>query len=64
MDTYKLLKYHMNCDPDYIVGHAVVAGKLAQKQFKTYQEYETECNQWGIISYNETLFNQYMGFNN
>lgn len=29
MKEYKLLQYHMNCNPDYIFGHAEIAGKLA-----------------------------------
>lgn len=57
---YKLLEYHMNCNPDYIEGHAIIAGNLAQGKYTTFEEYKRDCNRYGITYYNEELFNKFM----
>ena len=56
----KLLKYHMDCNPDYIFQHAEIAGMLATKQFKTYNEYRIACQNMGISYYSEELFNDFI----
>lgn len=57
---YKLLEYHMNCNSNYIFGHAEVAGLLATNKLKTYQEYYNKCCSLGIDRYSEDLYNKFM----
>lgn len=59
----KLLLFHMNCNPDYLFGHAKVAGKLANREFTSYEEYKSTCGRQGINYYNEEIFNDFMELN-
>jgi len=60
MKGFNLLKYHMNCNPDYMFAHAIIAGKLSLREFKTYSEYKQTCSNLGIAYYNEECFNNFM----
>jgi len=51
MKKYKLLQYHMNCNSDYMFGHAIVAGLLASKQLTTLELYKQACSEQGIDCY-------------
>ena len=59
---YKLLIYHMNPNPDYLFGHAEIAGMLATNDPKVsnYESYKLQCNYKGITYYNEDCYNQFM----
>lgn len=59
---YKLLNYHMNCNPDYMFGHAEIAGMLATNDPKvnTEEGYIRECNRLGITYYNGEVYKQFM----
>lgn len=60
-EKYQLLLFHMNCNPDYLFGHAQVAGALATKgMISTFAEYERMCQERGITNYNEECFNDFM----
>ena len=60
--NYRLLRYHMNCNPDYLFGHAEIAGLLASNEniLNTYQKYVSACNRKGISYYNEECYNEFM----
>jgi len=62
-ENTQLLSFHMNCNPDYLFGHAIVAGKLAKREYQTYQEYLIECGRLGISCYNEECFDKFMETN-
>lgn len=49
--SFQLLKMHMDADPMYIFGHAIVAGKLASKEITTFEEYKKACSSQGINCY-------------
>lgn len=59
---YKLLQLHMKSNPEYLFGHAEIAGMLAKGDDKvsSYQGYERECDKKGVISYGEEVYNQFM----
>lgn len=59
-ENTKLLSFHMNCNPEYLFGHAVVAGKLAKRELETYSDYTNACDRQGISCYNEDTFNKFM----
>ncbi len=59
-NTDRILRYHMNANHHYIEGHAIIAGKLAEKSIKTYEQYCKLCAEYGIGSYNRQCFNDYM----
>ena len=62
MAKYELLDYHMKCNPDYMFGHAIVAGMLASNDPKvsTEEKYISQCNIHGITYYNGKCYNQFM----
>jgi len=41
----------MICDDSYIVGHAIVAGKLASGDLNNKEEYINECSKHGVSAY-------------
>jgi len=59
---YKLLTYHMNPNPDYLFGHAEIAGMLATNDLKVcnYESYKLQCNILGVTYYNEDCYNRFM----
>jgi len=59
---YKLLQYHMIPNPEYLFGHAEIAGMLANNDEKvnTWTKYVLECQRRGIIYYSEECYNQFM----
>lgn len=59
---YKLLTFHMNPDPDYLFGHAEIAGMLAKGDeiMSSYEGYKRECSKRGVVSYNQESYNQFM----
>lgn len=52
----------MNPNPDYLFGHAEVAGLLANgdERVNNYPKYVTECEKRGISCYKEECYNQFM----
>lgn len=59
---YKLLSYHMNPNPDYLFGHAEIAGMLASDdpRVSTEKGYIFECNKRGVTYYNGACYNKFM----
>ena len=59
---YKLLNYHMNCNPSYMFQHACIAGMLAENSEKvnTYKKYALECRKLGILYYNKECYDEFM----
>lgn len=60
MDKNTLLKFHMDCNPNYMFGHAIVAGKLASKELQTYEEYVSACKKQGIDYYSQECYDAFM----
>ena len=58
-NKWYLLKLHMDCDDNYIQGHAQVAGMLANGSITTYADYKQACKLRGINHYRESLFDNY-----
>ena len=52
----------MNPNPDYLFGHAEIAGLLAigSDKVNNYSKYRNECQKVGITYYNEDCYNQFM----
>lgn len=59
---YKLLKYHMSCNPEYLFGHAEICGLLADSKnpLSSYAKYVEACSKKGISYYNEDCYNDFM----
>jgi len=55
----KLLRLHMNCNIDYINGHAVIAGMLANKRLKSFNTYVNECSKYGVVSFELTALHYF-----
>lgn len=62
MKKYRLLTFHMNPNPDFLFGHAEVAGMLATNDPKvsTFEGYRNQCDRNGITHYNEQVYNEFM----
>ena len=52
----------MDCHPQYMFGHATIAGLLASRDniLNTYAKYVSACNRQGITCYNEACYNDFM----
>lgn len=61
MSKYQLLSFHMNCNPNYMFGHAIVSGLLANddESVNTYEKYVAKCKYHGIDRYNEECYNRF-----
>ena len=59
---YQLLKWHMDCNPTYLFGHAKISGLLASSDntLNTYAKYKLACNKEGVNVWNEDIYNQFM----
>lgn len=59
---YDLLKFHMDCNPDYMFGHAILSGMLASNaaEVSSYEKYVSQCRKQGIEMYNEKTYNEFM----
>lgn len=59
---YKLLKMHMDANPQYLFGHAEIAGMLARGDeiMSSYESYKRECQKRCISYYREELYIQFM----
>lgn len=62
MKQYDLLKYHMDPNPNYLFGHAEIAGMLASndERINTFNKYTTECRKKGISPYGENCYNRFI----
>lgn len=57
MTKMTLLEYHMNPNAAYhLFGHAILSGKLASNEFKTYTEYKEYARSQGLIHYGKECF--------
>lgn len=56
-----ILVLHMQCDMRFLVPNAIIAGRLAEKVYKTYEEYVTDCRKLNISPRDRNLFENYMG---
>lgn len=58
---YDLLKLHMDANPNYIFGHATIAGMLAtgDSRISTYEGYVEQCKRQGISKYRQELYDQF-----
>ena len=61
----KLLYFHMqNCKSQFIFGHAIIAGKLAKKEYDNFDKYKIDCITHKIRHGSKEQFNTFMGIRN
>lgn len=42
---FDLIKFHLSWKTIYMFGHAIIAGRLAKDEFKTFSEYRKACRE-------------------